>query len=155
VADRESCVAQLASVLSGISIANGYEIDLGRPVRRSLFTMEELNDAEFDSLIVEDSGEAGKEVISRYDDPFVHVSFSVAVIGYAIRRASDPTVTTAINRLDRAIKKAIYQHEQIDGVWIRARAMPLMARSGSEGVDYGYLIRPVQINYDGLKSEGF
>jgi len=157
MADRETCVAKLAEILGSISMVNGFGVDLGSPISRNLHTIDEMNDTEFDTLIVEDNGDGEKERVERMSGDLVKVVFSVPVIGYVRKGASDASVTTAINRLNKAVSKAVGQRtvQQIDGVWLLVKALPLLGRSGSENGDYGWFIRPIEMHYQARLDSGF
>jgi len=157
MSDRETCVAKLAEILGTISTANGYAVDLGSPISRNLHTIEEMNDAEFDTLIVEDNGDGENERVERMSGDLVKVIFSVPVIGYVRKGASDASVTTAINRLNKAVSKAVGQRtvQRIDGIWLLVKALPLLGRSGSENGDYGWFIRPIEMHYQARLDSGF
>ena len=156
MSDRETCVAKLTELLGTISVSNGFALNLGSPVSRELFTLESLSNSEFDTLIVEDNGDGGNEVIDMLSSDEAHVSFAVPVIGYVRKRDSDPSVTTAVNRLDQALKQVVGElaNRRIAGVWVHIQALPMIGRSGSENGELGWFIRPIEINYDSQVSAG-
>ena len=157
MSSREICVSHLTQILGGISLSNGYSLDLGSSVRRELVTMESLDDSDLDTLIVEDNGEGDAESLQNKTGNETAITFKVLVIGYVKKKDGDPSVTTAINRLDNALTKVVGQeaNQRVANIWVSARPSPLLGRSGSELGDYGWFIRPIEITYQCLTSEGF
>jgi len=149
--DREIAVQALADRLDTISVTNGYAMDMGQPVSRLLTTIEDISDGEMPALIIEDNGEGGED-IQELIGGTADVYFTIPVIGY-VHDATNPT--TAINAMDKAVKRAVLSDPTLGGAVNHASVQPLIGRSGSEGAPYGWFIRPIRIYYEGLAATGF
>jgi len=147
VASREAALASLATLLDTISTANGYTLDVKR-VTRQFMAIDEMASTELPAIIIEDDG---SEDIIRKTGDFADVSFVVSVIGYVNAAAA---LSTAMNELDLAIKKAVASDRTLGGTVAHVLIEPQSERSGTQFQPYGWFNRPLKIMYEGRYSEG-
>lgn len=153
MADKEESVIALINVLKG---APEFK-DVGRQFK----TFEELSDEEFPQLIVEE--DEGEESIIYTSGGFGNVTFIVNIVGYVY---DADNIASAINALDKLVKKQLGldflitpTHPAEDSIMrvaglIGFKINPLTSKSGSEMNPYGWFVRPIQLEYQGIVSEG-
>jgi hypothetical protein len=152
VADREQSINALITVLN--------QIDSVKGIGRQFLTFEEVADTLYPYLVVEED-ETGEDSIEETTSGFANVTFTVNIIGYV---NSSKDLATKINALDKLIKKTLgsdFTASPVSGSIMRNAGLigftiqPLREKTGTEHNPYGSFVRPVQLEYQGILSEGF
>ena len=138
---REQCISALETLI------------LASPGVKSIFRqftpIDELASTNLPCVILEDDGQ---ETITHKTGGLVNVAFDISVIGYV---ESQTALSTAINTLDVAVKKAIANDITLGGVAIAAVPQPYNVRSGTANAPYGWFDRPIRVTYEGIYLNGF
>ena len=144
---REASLVALTELLEGISLANDYDIQVNKVVRE-MPDIKNLAKTEFPCLVIEDDGD---EEIFWKTGGFADITFIINIIGWVQSRAD---LSTAMNLLDVAVKKAIGTNKTLGNTVVSMKVLPYIERSGSENAPFGFWVRPVVITYEGLEAEG-
>jgi len=140
VADRESALVALSTLLGAIPIVGG--------VSRQFEAVDEIPATALPYIIIEDDG---AETITMKTGDFADVEIDVSVIGYV---QSALSLSTSLNELDVAIKTAVAGDRTLGGIVQHVSIEPTQERSGTQFKPYGWFIRPLKIMYEGRYSLG-
>ena len=144
---REAALVKLKTLLEGITVANGYGLDV-KHVSRQWKAIDDVSDTQLPAvLIIDDGAETIDEVTSGAAD----VSFQVSIICY-VKDRKNPS--TALNLLDANMKKAIYSDLTLAGTVQAVRVLPYLQRDVSSLPPYAFLDRPIEITYEGYHATG-
>jgi len=143
---RESAIAAIVTNISAISIANGYTLDIGKVIRYD--DKEQIPATGYPAVMITDNDDEVREPKSGgYSD----VYFTLKLQGLVHSRDA---ASTAMNSLDKAIKKAINADRTLSGtvanVTILSRTNTDLDGNESESA----FIRPVQIYYVANEANG-
>lgn len=153
MADKEQSIVSLIEVLKTAPSI--------KRIGRQFKTFEEISNEDFPQIIVEE--DEGERSIIYTSGGFGNVTFIVNILGYV---RDDKNLATAINALDKLVKKQLGLDFQItpthsaDDSLMRSAGLigfeikPLSSKSGTEMNPYGWFVRPIQLEYQGILSEG-
>lgn len=144
---REAALVAIEKLLKGININDGFEVNV-KKVDRQFQDIDQLSNADFPALIIEDDGE---ETITRKTGGFADVTFTCHIYGYV---KDNLALSTAMNKLDVSLKKAIGLDTTLGNTVVYVEVMPYIERSGTEHAPHGYFIRPLEITYEGQTAQG-
>jgi len=146
--NREAINVALVDAFRNISVANGYDLDI-TAVERQLRTIADINDNEFPILFVEDDG---NDAI-HYKSGVHEIEFDINIVGF-VRHIPAESISTALNRLDTAVIRAVGADTSLGGACTEALPANSRYRSGSRAVEYGAFIRPIHIRYKNTLAAG-
>ena len=150
--DKETCVASLVTVLQAVQGIN--------KVGRQFKTFDEISEADFPYVAVEED-EGGEISLDYTSGGFVNVTFNVNVIGYV---NASKNLATELNNLDKLVNGSLgadFIATPRSNSIMRAagligfRIEPLIEKTGTEYNPYASFVRPIQLEFQGLVSEGF
>lgn len=145
---KEAALAALKTRLEGITIANGFPIDV-KKVTRQFSLPDKFPVTAFPLLILEDDG---PETIDHKTGGFADINVEINVFGYV---RSQEEVSTKLNELEAALVKRIYTDQTLGGVVGAVSIEPVKDRSGSVLSPFGFFVRPVKLFYEvDLKNDG-
>lgn len=147
MADKETALEALKTALQGITIANGYALDV-KKVTRQFQHIDQVAATSFPVLIIEDDG---AEEIDFKTSGFADMQIQVNIIGYVKNKNA---VSTKLNQLDAALAKVLHGEQTLAGAVGSVSIEPVEERSGSKFKPYGFFKRPVKLFYEVQLSNG-
>lgn len=144
---REAALTALKTQLQNITEDNGYPVTV-KAVRREYLDMKDIPATQIPLLVIEDDGE--EEILYKTGD-FADVLFQVNIRGYV---NSIDGLSTPLNVLDVAAKKAIGQDLTLGGNAFSVTILPYTDRSGNETTPFAFFVRPIRITYEGRITQG-
>ena len=147
MADKEAALVALKTALEGITIANGYPLDIGI-VSRQWETPDGIAVTSYPALLIEDDG---PETVDFKTGGFADIEVEVNIWGYINNKDQ---VSTKLNELDSALAKVIHSEQTLGGAVAAVSIEPIKDRSGSKFNPYGFFVRPVKLFYEVQLSNG-
>ena len=139
---RETILNALVSILNSIP-----EV---KAVFRQFTPLDRVSSQQFPCVFVEeDRPEVG---FTWKGSGYADVTFQVSLI-MAVRDTK--AVSTALNNLDVAVKKAVAANPTLSGTCFRATLEAEESRTGTDYAPYGMSVRPLTISYEGRAVDGF
>ena len=143
---REAAIQAIVTNLEGITIANGYALDIGK-VSRYINT-DLLSSRQFPAAMPVDNDDEDREPKSSN---LADVYFTINLVGFVESRDDS---SEQMNILDKAFKKAINADRTLGGTVANVTILPRI-KTELEGVEIeSSFTRPVQVFYEANEVNG-
>ena len=133
---KEKITAAVATALEAITVANGYQIDVGEVVRPRR-TGENYAPAGYGIAVIQDAAERATEYDEQSNPPII--GWRLAISCDCVLRLSEKSTTPmdkALNQFEAAVQKCLMSEQTFGGLVILTELGPTQysAGNGVEGV---------------------
>ena len=133
---KEKITAAVATALEAISVANGYQIDVGEVVRPRR-TGENYAPANYGIAVIQDAAERAEIYDEQSNPPIIGWRLAIACdCVLRLSEASTVPMDKALNQFEAAVQKCLMSEQTFGGLAILTELGPIQYASGNgcEGV---------------------